>query len=345
MKKILLVSLGLCFALISVAKEMLVKYDNGQVKYKYNYEDGVFDGKIQAWFENGQKKMEGQYEHNFKVDTWTYWNEKGEVIWERTFYKILKESEKPEDQRNTEMLEYNGKSFTDFYKIEGETETWGKMSLRFLSTSEQNQVLFENDRLYKVIIENIESKQLVAYKSIIETDEIYVFDAIKQRMKVMRSTPGCFEKKEESSFDNDKNLILGALNQRMEEMTYTPDCFEIKEESRFNKDKNLIETKIINISPMHKNEEGHLVHLCSVYFPDLIKIMRNEASNNNDMIHLFLKREFDSELIQHVSIYTKDPLPETKEEFKTKAELEKEDQKMEIEFLEMIYKSALDRRK
>lgn len=312
MKKLILVSLVLCFALFSNAKEIVIKYENGQIKYKYNYVAGAFDGKLQAWFSNGQKKIEGQYEHNFKVDTWTYWNEKGEVIWERTFYDILKESEKPESDRNTAMLEYNNKSFTNFYKIEGKIETWGKMSLSFLRTSEQNQVLFENDRLYNLIIENIKSKRLIAYKRDSNMDEIYVFEELEDRLK---------------------------------ELTATPDCFEIKEESRFNKDKDLIETKIIGISPMLKNRDGHLVRLCSVYFPNLIPVMTKDSSKNNDMVDLFLKREFDNELLQHGSIYTKEPLPETKEEYKTKAEIEIEDQQSEIEFLEMNYKSALFRSK
>ena len=48
------------------------------------YKDGKVDGLRTEWYENGQKKSEGNYKDGWNRDgLWTWWDENGQKIMER----------------------------------------------------------------------------------------------------------------------------------------------------------------------------------------------------------------------------------------------------------------------
>jgi len=47
-------------------------------------------GAYKTWFENGQLRIEGQYDNGIKIGNWRFFDEKGNVIEEKNF------SENPE---------------------------------------------------------------------------------------------------------------------------------------------------------------------------------------------------------------------------------------------------------
>lgn len=238
MKKLILLSLGLCMAIFSNAEEVVIKYDNGQNKYQYDYNEGVFDGKFEAWFSNGQKKIEGQYAYNKKVKTWKYWNEKGELILEKKYTELL------EFQNSKKEVELNSEGFVDYYDLKETDVAWSKISWRLIQPSELNQLLFENNKLSQMILDNIKSGKLTAYKALNDLGETYSTEEIKKKTE---------------------NLIPKAMS------------FMIKEQSFYDKSRELMETRIININPVLEDKEGKPEVLCMIYFPSLRVLLAKET--------------------------------------------------------------------
>ena len=52
--------------------------------------DNIQDQAYKTWFENGQLRIEGQYDNGIKIGNWRFFDEKGNVIEEKNF------SENPE---------------------------------------------------------------------------------------------------------------------------------------------------------------------------------------------------------------------------------------------------------
>lgn len=275
MKKLFLLSLGLCMAIFSSAEEVVIKYDNGQNKYQYDYNEGVFDGKFEAWFSNGQKKIEGQYAYNKKVKTWKYWNEKGELILEREYTHLS------EFLNSKKKLDVNSEGFVDYYDVKETDIAWSKITWRFIKTSELNQVLFENNNLFNLILENIKLGKLSSYKPLRNYGEdMYSIEAIEKRLE---------------------KLNLETIS------------FRIKEESFYDKTRGLMESRIINISPVFKNKEGNPEHLCMIYFPDLRALLAKEPIDKKEfpdyiktLDDVFVYRFFNSQLYKISNVADKD---------------------------------------
>jgi antitoxin component YwqK of YwqJK toxin-antitoxin module len=65
-------------------------YENSNPWSLHNYKDNVLHGAYKTWFENGQLRIEGQYDNGIKIGNWRFFDEKGNVIEEKNF------SENPE---------------------------------------------------------------------------------------------------------------------------------------------------------------------------------------------------------------------------------------------------------
>ena len=67
-----------------MAKQHLVgrcKVLNGQKEWEYHWKDGEKDGLETRWYENGQKKLEGNYKDNKGIKgSSKFWNNKGEPV-------------------------------------------------------------------------------------------------------------------------------------------------------------------------------------------------------------------------------------------------------------------------
>ena len=53
-------------------------YDNGQKKYEGNFKNGKEEGLCIHWYENEQKQSEGQYRDGKPDGLWSEWTEGGE---------------------------------------------------------------------------------------------------------------------------------------------------------------------------------------------------------------------------------------------------------------------------
>lgn len=53
-------------------------YENGQKKMQGEYRNGLQIGKLQWWYENGQIALQGSYEDGKQVGKWTWWHQNGQ---------------------------------------------------------------------------------------------------------------------------------------------------------------------------------------------------------------------------------------------------------------------------
>ena len=79
MKNSILILLSLLFVTGCMEeKEISYLQDRNGIKYEINQED-PFSGKYVKKYENGQKKLEGNYKNGELEGLWTYWDKEGNI--------------------------------------------------------------------------------------------------------------------------------------------------------------------------------------------------------------------------------------------------------------------------
>jgi len=122
MTRILLITLLVVVAFGCSRKEMVEStYENGNPKVvKYYYKKGgnlVLDGEV-VYYENKQKKIEGEYKNEQREGQWKAWYENG-TIWSEGDYK--------DGKRNGKGIFYheNGKKYIEgMYRDDIRVGTW-----------------------------------------------------------------------------------------------------------------------------------------------------------------------------------------------------------------------------
>jgi len=74
--------------------EQIVRYPNGQIKYNWNWKDGVYHGRCMDWAENGMTKFQGHYRNGQKHGNWWEWYPNGRLsvagLFENGYARVLK---------------------------------------------------------------------------------------------------------------------------------------------------------------------------------------------------------------------------------------------------------------
>jgi len=65
---------------------MTMWYENGQIMRELHYKKNQWNGRETSWYDNGQKKYEGHHIKNKKEGEWLEWNKDGSIK-SKTFYK------------------------------------------------------------------------------------------------------------------------------------------------------------------------------------------------------------------------------------------------------------------
>ena len=55
-------------------------FPSGKLESIISYQNNVFHGICETWYPNGVKASESHYEKGEPIETWLFWNEKGELI-------------------------------------------------------------------------------------------------------------------------------------------------------------------------------------------------------------------------------------------------------------------------
>ena len=66
-------------------KEYVVRYSNGELKYKVALKDGKKHGRYQNFYPNGQLKIKGRYKEDVQSNTWRYFDQEGTLLLKKRF--------------------------------------------------------------------------------------------------------------------------------------------------------------------------------------------------------------------------------------------------------------------
>jgi hypothetical protein len=140
-------------------------YNNGQLKFQVSIENGMFNGNYISWYSNGKKKAEGTFKNNQRIGTWTVYDtlEHERMIrkYENNFQFQVVEAKNIEGEKIwlPEKINYDLiKDKTGCYKYSELLEkdvVVSKRVWRIIESNPTNAVLFENNRLWLAILNNI----------------------------------------------------------------------------------------------------------------------------------------------------------------------------------------------
>jgi Gliding motility associated protein GldN len=255
--------------------------DNENIKCTYNLINGRITGNYISYYNNGIKKSEGILVNGYRTGKWIVWDSTGRKRMERiyknpfefkrVFPAIPSEGPIPLLAENTYQLTYNVDGIVEYAKLKSEDAIWRHKFWRYLEPA-NNDILFYNNRILKIILELIKSNRTTAY------------DIVDDRF----TTP--------LKNDSIVNLVAGKNIELI--------GLKLKEEGIFDMNRLVFEYRILGFCPVVKIN-GQQQELFWVYYPDVRKylgkeIITEKASlvNIKTLDDLFIFRDFSSTIIK-----------------------------------------------
>lgn len=269
----------LLFSFIQTGKEKHV-FKNTFTHCEYETTSGRLNGNYVSYYTNGKKKAEGMFENNYRTGKWTVWDSTGRIRMQRLytdpfhFTRIVPPVPKdaPIQLLNTSPYEicYNAKGYIHYFPLQERAVLWSKRIWRELKPSE-NPILFEQNKLFKVIRKGLSEKTLKAYSN--KDDEF------REELKQIPDTSAL--------------QIIG---------------YQIKEDTFFDKDRLVSESRIIGICPIAVNKKTKdTIALYWIYFPELRELLANEqvqvSKQINSLDDLFFYRYFYGQIYKESNVY------------------------------------------
>ncbi len=110
----------------------------GEVEVRLNQQNGILNGSYMSFYDNGNRKVEGQFEQNKRSGEWKFYDEEGELIVKRNYESPLcvrQELPSRETECGTEDFENR-----TFKKIESEMIAGLFRFSRFYSVNENPEL-------------------------------------------------------------------------------------------------------------------------------------------------------------------------------------------------------------
>ena len=103
-------------------------YNDGSKRYEYTFENGIEVGPYNEWYDNGQKKTEGQYVAGDKEGEWKYYNVDGSMSARRVYH----EGHMMVSERYSNGIIYQHQNYDTNNNLHGDQEIYedGKLSER-----------------------------------------------------------------------------------------------------------------------------------------------------------------------------------------------------------------------
>lgn len=297
-------------SLINGSKKEKREYNDRDIKCSYRTTKGRFDGYYISFYRNGKKKSEGSFENNLRSGKWSVWDSTGRLrmqreyknpfVVNRIFPKI--HNEKPIQLLNVPPynLKYNKDGYLENFPLRERMIVWSKRLWRSL-IPEENEILFENNRLFRFLNKNILNKNITAYSV-----------ADDQFTKELTS----------GELDTSSTKIIG---------------FKIKEDFFFDNERLVSESRIIGICPVVvRKGRPDTIDLYWVYYPEIRKYFAQEKipskgipSKIKSMDDLFFFRYFHGQIYKESNVYDRNI-----SDYKKGKEIEKEAERIEISLIE-----------
>jgi Gliding motility associated protein GldN len=280
-KKKLLILIILLDCFFAFAQQRTVLLDYRRTKCVYNLTDGRLNGDYVSYHYNGNKKSEGRLENGYRAGRWIVWDSTGRKRMERVYKNpfeytrilpaVSNEGPIPLLMENKYKLEYDSNGIVKYALLKAENAVWRHKFWRYLEPA-NNEILFENNRFLKLIIDLSISAKIEAFDT--------VDDRFTQVIK--------------------NELVKKMVGYTRIELV----AIEIKEESIFDMERLVSEYRILGICPVIKID-NKIQKLFWVYYPDIRKYLGKEliqqkvkSPNIKTLDDLFIFRKFSSAIIK-----------------------------------------------
>lgn len=285
-------------------------FESESIHCNYETNQGRIDGDYCSYYKNGKKKAEGKFQNNYRIGKWTVWDSTGRIRMQRdysdpfTFKRILPKVPKDKviDLLNVSpyALEYNKDGFIESFYLEPRAIIWTKRIWRYVKPNDNN-ILFENDKLFSILNENIYNGNITPYQV---TDDEFI-----------------------------KELLITDLDTSSIELI----GYKIKEDCIFDIDRLVSESRILGICPVVVNKVNQdTLDLYWVYFPQARKYLAQEKIQHTKlpghirtMDDVFFYRYFHGQIYKESNIYDR-PISA----YKSGHEIGKEAERIEISLIE-----------
>lgn len=210
---------------------------------KFEKQQGRFHGNYISYYSNGQKKSEGSFQNNMRAGTWSVWDSTGRLRISRKYenpFVFKRTFPKPPSDEVIKLLNiprytptYNEQGVIELFPLQERMIVWLRRIWRDIDL-ENNPIIFDDNRLEKILHKNVFSGTVKAYGP--ETD---TFKSILNPMDI----------------DTTNQKVIR---------------FRVKEELFFDSDRLISETRIIGICPVTINTiTNDTMDLYWVYYPEL----------------------------------------------------------------------------
>jgi len=273
------------FLLITVnaqTKSVSITQGNEQLNCTYPLNKGRIDGNYVSYYKNGKKRAEGRLEDGCRTGKWSVWDSTGRLRMERDYenayvYKTMV----PAGTKDTASYRIvrGDDGLLGYFKLREKAVFWSQRIWRNIE-KENNEMLFDGDRLFKFYYENLLNGELKGYGT--SDDEFKTALGLSDIQKI----------------DTHKISIIR---------------YKMKEDAFFDTDRNVYEVRIIGICPVGLNKEtGKTEDLFWIYYPNTRKLLAKEAVNDKrhaDKIRtlddLFFYRNFASTIYKQSNVWDK----------------------------------------
>lgn len=292
----------------SLDVQEIYTYENDSIKVVYTRLDGRIDGSYQSYYKNGQLRAKGQFADNYRIGKWSLWDSMGVLQIERVYespfvYKAMFPEVPsigpiPILSQPVYKPRYNDSGYIEYFDIMERMCMWTKSLDRKIEPAD-NGILFDNDQLFKLLMDNVLEKKIRAFSL----------------------------KNDEFTDSLDITLLAGK--------TYQVDHYKIREDWIFDSDRMLMEARIIGICPVVK-VENELLDLYWLFFPEIRSCLAKEKLNDarlpkhiKTVDDVFFYRCFRSEIFREGYYHRK-----MIADYKTGDEIVKEAERIELEVIE-----------
>lgn len=256
-------------------------FENENITCIYQTKENRLDGLYTSYYKNGIKKSEGYFDNGYRKGVWSVWDDKGKLIIKRNytdlFTFVLLYPKMPND-KSIQLLniprykiQYNNQGFIEYYNVKESDVTWHRRIWRFIS-SENNLLLFENNKLFNLLNQLIQDSSIEAYSD----DEFFKTTLV--------------------DLDTNNKEVLG---------------FKIKEDVFFDKDRLVSEIRIVGVCPVVLDKsKNDTIDYYWMYFPYLRPFLAKELVKNEGLPNtikslddLFFYRYFFGNIYKKSNVY------------------------------------------
>ncbi len=271
-------------------------YEDNSVKCVYTFANGMFNGKYISYYKNGIKKAEGNFKWNNRDGEWIVWDSSANIKCKRTYTTSL--AFKQTFPNNCDVtLPQKTEGFYIYNILKEADVLWEKRVWR-------NITAVNNPLLFKISFSDSLVKRITTGNILLYNEDF--FDPLPSETVNQKIISG--------------SRII---------------AFKIKEDVFIDASRQLIETRIIGVCPVIKNNKD-TIEPGWMYFPRMrpflssspLVIKQKPLIKNSD--DLFYFRYFNSEIKKECNRFDRD----LKNYCKTKAELQKEGERIEIQIIE-----------